>query len=382
MNIVFVGLSGVPYARRAIDTRLLSFTNLFTSSNHDVVILNRYSALKPNWEYDAQFIDDRVSVIELCNLKGIPKCMSKFLLIYTIIIEFWKLIFLNKKKKIDVLHVASGHFIDIFYYVIIARCIGAKVVYHYCEYRSSFKSRNVYHRINGKLINCYAPKFWDGAICISHFLVSKTKEVNKFIKIIQIPPICDYDYFDHIICEKEASPYLLFCGYTSYSEIIYMIIDAYNKSRIKEVASLKMVINGNPVVISEIRRYCPKMEILQNLKYTDLISMFKGALALFIPLRNTIQDIARFPNKICEYTACHGVVVTTRYGEIPYYFEDKINALIADDFNVASIAEQLDWLYDNMDQTARIKKNSYLLGRRVFNLISYKDSVTEFLKEL
>ena len=64
------------------------------------------------------------------------------------------------------------------------------------------------------------------------------------------------------------------------------------------------------------------------------------------------------------------------------YFEDKINALIADDFNVASIAEQLDWLYDNMDQTARIKKNSYLLGRRVFNLISYKDSVTEFLKEL
>ena len=60
----------------------------------------------------------------------------------------------------------------------------------------------------------------------------------------------------------------------------------------------------------------------------------------------------------------------------------KINALIADDFNVASIAEQLDWLYDNMDQTARIKKNSYLLGRRVFNLISYKDSVTEFLKEL
>jgi hypothetical protein len=56
--------------------------------------------------------------------------------------------------------------------------------------------------------------------------------------------------------------------------------------------------------------------------------------------------------------------------------------LIADDFNVASIAEQLDWLYDNMDQTARIKKNSYLLGRRVFNLISYKDSVTEFLKEL
>ena len=37
MNIVFVGLSGVPYARRAIDTRLLSFANLFTSSNHDVV---------------------------------------------------------------------------------------------------------------------------------------------------------------------------------------------------------------------------------------------------------------------------------------------------------------------------------------------------------
>ena len=69
MNIVFVGLSGVPYARRAIDTRLLSFANLFTSSNHDVVILNRYSALKPNWVTDSEklieFTESEIKYIKI-----------------------------------------------------------------------------------------------------------------------------------------------------------------------------------------------------------------------------------------------------------------------------------------------------------------------------
>ena len=105
-------------------------------------------------------------------------------------------------------------------------------------------------------------------------------------------------------------------------------------------------------------------------------------MALFIPLRNTVQDIARFPNKICEYAACSGVIVTTNYGEIPYYFKDKINAVIAEDFTAESIAKQLDWLYNNPSALPSIKKESYLLGRNVFDIISYRETMEKYINEI
>lgn len=383
MNIVFVGLSGVPYAQRAIDIRLGSFARLFALSGHNVMILNRYSSLKPVNDVFLGGRNNKIHIAELCNMKGVHFPFSILLLLYTILIEFWKLIALNRKQKIDILHVASGHFGDILYYSLISHCIGAKVVYHYCEYRSAFKTRNLYHFINGRMINYVGPKFWDGAICISHFLVSKTKEINSNVKIVQIPPICNYAYFDSISCQTaDDSAYLLFCGYTGYSEIIYMIIDAYKKSRISEVTSLKMIINGDSTMISKLKRCYPDIEFFQNLKYSELICKFKNALALFIPLRNTVQDIARFPNKICEYAACSGVIVTTNYGEIPYYFKDKINAVIAEDFTAESIAKQLDWLYNNPSALPSIKKESYLLGRNVFDIISYRETMEKYINEI
>ena len=63
-----------------------------------------------------------------------------------------------------------------------------------------------------------------------------------------------------------------------------------------------------------------------------------------IPLKNTIEDIARFPNKISEYTAAHGLIVTTNFGEVPYYFKDGDNAIVANECSVSSISHKLDEL--------------------------------------
>ena len=47
---------------------------------------------------------------------------------------------------------------------------------------------------------------------------------------------------------------------------------------------------------------------------------FFNSEALLIPLRNTIQDIARFPNKLSEYVGVSGLIITTDVGEIKDYF--------------------------------------------------------------
>ena len=53
--------------------------------------------------------------------------------------------------------------------------------------------------------------------------------------------------------------------------------------------------------------------------------MYKNATAHLIPLSNSIQDTARFPNKISEYLASAKPIITTDVGEIKHYFKDMDN---------------------------------------------------------
>lgn len=373
MNIYFVGLSDVPYKKRAIDIRLLSFARLFESLGHSVCIVNRLSGI----ETCDMHIPENVSIKHVCNSKSLLS------FIWSIIKEPFFLLKEHRKKRIDIIHVASGHYFDLIIYKLIAKVTKAKLIYHYCEYRSAFPNQNLYHRLNGRLINKSGPKIWDGAICISHFLEKKAKEYNGNVKTIIIPPICDFNEFENIAPYNGEKKYILFCGSVGFTETINLIIESYQKSKINKNLDLYFVLSGKDNDISIVKQKTDNnTKYFKNLEYTKLISLFKGASALLIPLRNTIQDTARFPNKICEYVASGGVVVTTKYGEMPHYFIDKYNALLSEDFSVKAYTSTLDWIDDNLDNLNIIKDNSYKNGMNSFNTYSYKDNIELFLKSL
>ena len=122
--------------------------------------------------------------------------------------------------------------------------------------------------------------------------------------------------------------------------------------------------------------------IISNLLYADLIAHYKSAKALLIPLRNTIQDTARFPHKISEYTASQAVIISTNYGEIQYYFNDGLNAIISDKYSIKMFSAKIDWVLDNENSLKSIKERSYSLGNKYFNYISYYDDVEAFLLKI
>ena len=115
---------------------------------------------------------------------------------------------------------------------------------------------------------------------------------------------------------------------------------------------------------------------------TCLISYFKGAQYLLIPLRDTLSEIARFPNKICEYIASNGVFVSTNIGEISYYFKDGENAIIANSFCVESFVE----VFNNIDSGGydreSLQRNAYELGFELFCMDAYEDDLNLFLSNL
>lgn len=382
MNILFVGLSGVPYSKRAMDIRLLSFANLFAELKHDVIILNRYANGFKVEDCDMP-INDNVKVCEILSGNQAKVKNSRLLLLWSILIEPFVLLNLNRRQKIDVVHCSSGHFVDLLAYRFLCMIINAKLVYQSCEFRGSYRTESIYHRLNGYLLAKYAAYLGHGAICISKFLVEHTRETRRGIKLVKIPPIADYKVIEAAVKpldrKGENRPFLMFCGNAEDRELTDIIIDAYRKSVIRKTCALLMVLRGTEIEIAELKKKLPEMKILQNIDYDDLIQLYAEAQGLFIPMRDNIRDLARFPNKICEYSVAKGIIITTKYGEIPHYFEDKVNAIIADDFSADSISKKLDWLNENSHHLDYMRRNVFETGKQHFDLCSYKNEMSVFL---
>lgn len=379
MKICFVGLSKVPYGGRACDPRLAAVANIL-SKKMQVIILNRYSSLN-DCHVEGVELNSNVLSIEIIKPRRTGKLLTVVYFLLSILREPFVLLKMRRNEKIDYLHLYSGHFFDYVYYFIISRLIGAQIVYEYVELRTAKpQMRSWYHKINNRLCDLYGAKLWDKCIVISNYLGQLALKVNPTLPIIKITPLCDFKNFSENNGSMMEQSYIMFCGSAAYFDVIKIIIDSYRASKIRQSKRLVLVLSGNNFLVDKVKTYAPEAIIKRRLPYSELISLYKNAYALLIPLRNTIEDIARFPNKICEYTAARGLIVTTGFGEVPYYFTDGINAVIADDFDIKSLADKLDKIEEGEYDIESIKKNCYKTGLDNFSIESYENKLIGFLK--
>lgn len=379
MKVFFVGLSRCPYANRACDIRLHSFAELFSLCGCDVTILNRYSPFIDSLD---KHKSENYEIKELVRPRKNSR-LNLLLFIWSILKELVFLIkYRAKEGKNVILHVYSGHYLDMLFYRTIALLCGYKVVYQYVEYRKDEKRLNPYHRLNGWLVDTWGAKLWNGVIPITHFLEQRALEQNNKLVSLIGPPICDYAQFEKFRIKKENI--VLFCGSAAYFEVIKLVIDAFKLSSLTNQGGykLELILAGKKDDIQKVNAYYSKAIIKSALSYEELIQEYNRAKILMIPLRNTIKDISRFPNKVCEYAASKGVIMTTKYGEPAHFFEDKVSAMIAEECNAESIAEKLNWLHINEQKIEEIGNAGYEVGLKSFELTSYVEKMNRFLESL
>lgn len=213
--------------------------------------------------------------------------------------------------------------------------------------------------------------FVDGILPISEFIIEKIQSFNK--PYLKLPALADFRRFEKIepYIDKQ---YYLYCASAKYFRIVSWIIDSYLEYiRLGGTFQLKMILSGNKQDIDKVKNYInvynlsDKCVILSGLSYELLQSLYKGAIGLLIPLDpNTLQDTARFPQKIAEYSASRRPIITTPIGEIKYYFDNK-SAILAE-YTKKSYAEAMmmaeqDSAYDNM-----IAENAYTIGKANFDI--------------
>ncbi len=297
----------------------------------------------------------------------------------------------TKRKKLHTAILYTSSFSELVYYRLISKLLGFKIIIQYVELRSSIPERNNFgNRLNDKLFDQYFYLFCDGVIAISDFLADHVTAKSRNLPTIKLPAICDFNQFSNVQ-PHFSSPYLMYCGNIIYIEVIEFIIDIFVelKARNKYEGNLILVISGTDennwkLLKTKITRLdCGNCIIIKtNIPYSDLLSLYKGADILMIPMRDTLQDNARFPHKIGEYSASQRPILSSNSGELKIYFKDGISAILANDYSLTSYVKKLVEILPEKANLDDIGRRGYETGIENFDYRSQALKLSKFILNL
>lgn len=391
--ILQVGLSGFPKGTAAV-SRCLMLNGLAVKSDYQVLWLNNKPCFQKTKE-DLIKSHGHLSGIEYIYTSGTAYKSSNFIIrriinLKGLIFESLKLFYsaLTSKNILLILY-PKGTILQLIRYRFISLITNTPLIIHYVEYRSAHKSRKRFDlKINDYLFDNFIHKFSDGFIPISTYLENKinTKKIDSK-RIFRLPSIVDFGIFAHISKYEQTidSKYFLFCGGLGYQDSLSLILKSFKKISSQNNYRLVLVISGSKAQISKLvedislYKLNERVEIHSFLDYETLLIKYYHASALLVPLRNNLQDIARFPQKISEYSASGNPIITHNVGDISIYFENEKSALIANLFDVNSFSSKMQFVIDNPVKAKEIGLNGKKVGIRYFDSNSYSEPFNDFL---
>lgn len=291
--------------------------------------------------------------------------------------EPWLILKYREKGKKNILFGVRSSFLNTIYYRLIAWILGFKYIIDINEAHSLKKVGSGKVKLNHYLFDNYGIYLCDEIIVISDFLERLIHHKRKNVKITKIPVICDLERIDKINPFQSNAGYFLYCASAAYLDTALFVIRSFALA--SKGLNLVMILSGSARDINQIKNEIElqgqreTIQILSDLEYDTLISYYKGAKALLIPLPETLDHKARFPHKIGEYAASGRPIISNKWGEVITYFSEK-NALLANHYDVEEYRFLMDKVAKNELDTS-IGENSHQIAinyfdyRNVFNLI-------------
>lgn len=303
--------------------------------------------------------------------------------------EFFYLKKLKKEGRIDAVILSTMNFKSSLRYKLYSKLFGFPIAVNLVEMATALERRSSFSlKMSDWLVEKWLLKRFDGAMPISDALHEYYRKIAPSKPNMKVPVICDYDSFA-TIKRNPSERYFLYCGSDSFIEVAEFVLKAYQAMENSDGVKLYLLISGkekNQIELfrEEVNKIFPEgnVQLFSNVTYQHLMHLFTDANALLIPLRPTVEDSARFPHKIGEYLATGNPIITTKVGEINTYFEDGVNALIAEKYCVTEFAKKMDYVFDNYDLARKIGLQGKELGLKTFHFRTYGTSIKQFLLKL
>jgi glycosyltransferase involved in cell wall biosynthesis len=249
-------------------------------------------------------------------------------------------------------------------------------------------SGNLFHKLRwySFLLNFhYINRLSDKLIVFSQYIKNRYIEKRYPERNILVQPnLTDFDFWN-----KSNNDICFTIGYsgTPYKkdgiEDLLSAVGLLQKKNI-EVTLLIVgdVVNENSIIPS-LAEFCEKLGIRKSVTFTGLVPIenvkdwLNKCEVLAITRPNIVQAVAGFPTKIGEYFACRKTVLSTRIGDVVTYFKDMQEIVFAEPDNPQSIADKIEWILDNQNESKKIAMNGYI---RAKELLNYKDKVPAIME--
>ena len=233
----------------------------------------------------------------------------------------------------------------------------------------------------------------DGVVAISDYLASwvagEAQRIARDVRVLQVPILVDPD-------EQTPSPYP-----TGTPLVVFSASPAYRTTAEFILEAMSIVWNRHPACRLAITGIAPdtveghwlrdlqaageldaRVELRGRLSRAALLELYQEAAVLLAPLFEDVQSLARFPTKIGEYLAAGRPVLTNAVGEIPRYFVDGINALIAAPGDTTAYADKIMQALDDPDAAAAIGRAGRTLSEGAFDYRTHGTALLEFFAGL
>jgi glycosyltransferase involved in cell wall biosynthesis len=385
-KVIFLGLSGFPFGMAAISKQKLLAKSLI-NAGWEAHVINKRSVHQKKREIEKKGNVEGILYTYLYN----PYRQNNFVLrnlqkLFSPVLEFIELCRIKRKTKFFVAVVSNSnmYFNSVGYYLM-SRIIGFKLIHNTAELYINRSNTGIKRRLNDKLFNKYGLYFYDGYIPISQAIINYFKIKHRVYHYI--PTITDISAYDSIKIKAGLGKYFLFCGSAAYYTAVEFIINAFKLSNLTD-HTLILVTGGSMSEINKIRDKIAavglenKIEIKSGIPDKELLTYYKSAIALLLPMFETIQDKARFPHKLSEYLASETVVLSSPVGEVGHHLTHSKNVLFSPPDDVDKFAENMRWVNENTDDAKNIGISGRQFCEKKFNYYEISNGFSDFLLKL
>lgn len=380
IKIAFIGSTGFPFRFGAEISKLTLLARALVEAGCKVIVINKrsypYSQPIPVSGHIYNILYTTASGNSTRHRSFVKRNIYKFK-------GFINEPFIIKSQRPKAAIVTSYSVLQILYYRLLGIMFGFKLILTYVEYASKMKIRNhPFERLNDFIFERIIFNVIHGILPISEILTKLALKKNPDLPCLKVPVLVDFKNFENINIRKNNQ--FLFCGSTAYLYIIQFILQSFELVTNQDI-KLILVIYGTEKKLDIVKKIIAEniksnlIELKNDLSYNELATLYKTSIGLLIPLSSSLQDQARFPHKIGEYVASGNTIVTTNIGEIQYYFKDKINAVVADSYDIFKYAEKMNWVIEHPEESALIGQRGYLTGCENFDYSLFGPKIRDFI---
>jgi glycosyltransferase involved in cell wall biosynthesis len=114
--------------------------------------------------------------------------------------------------------------------------------------------------------------------------------------------------------------------------------------------------------------------------YEKVLQLLQTCNILVLARPSGIFAEAGFPTKLGEYLICKKPVVITKVGDIPLYFKDGFNAMLAEPDNPQSVADKIEFLIENPKTGIKIAENGFNWAKENLEYKMATRKIIEFME--